>query len=107
MIPKKLWICSSEHYTLKKGSMKTPTEYLGVQIKTGRIDIMVSIAMLSCFLANPREGHLNEAMHIFAYLKAYDHSSLVLTIKIYLLMKVFSIVAIGPNSIWMNRRQFC
>jgi hypothetical protein len=45
-------------------------------IKLGRIDIMVSIAMLSRYLANPREGHLGEAIHVFAYLKAHDRSSL-------------------------------
>jgi hypothetical protein len=37
-------------------------------IELGRIDIMVSVAMLSRFLAAPREGHLNEVLHIFAYL---------------------------------------
>jgi hypothetical protein len=46
-------------------------------IELGGIDIMVSVAMLSCFLAAPREGHLNEVLHISAYLKEYDGSSLV------------------------------
>jgi hypothetical protein len=38
---------------------------------------MVSVAMLSCYLANPREGHLSEAMHVFTYLKAPDCLSLI------------------------------
>jgi hypothetical protein len=46
-------------------------------IELGRIDIMVSVAMLSRLLAAPCEGHLNEVLHIFAYLKEYDRSSLV------------------------------
>jgi hypothetical protein len=54
--------------------------FIGVlrwMIELGRIDIMVSIAMLSRYLANPREGHLSEAKHVFAYLKALDRSSLI------------------------------
>jgi hypothetical protein len=66
------------------------TGVLRWMIELGRIDIMVSIAMLSHYLANPREGHLSEAIYVFAYLKAHDRSSLVLTIKICLLMKVVS-----------------
>jgi hypothetical protein len=46
-------------------------------IELGRIDIMASVAMLSRFLANPQEGHLKQAIHAFAYLKAHDRSSLV------------------------------
>jgi hypothetical protein len=39
-------------------------------IELGWIDVMVSVAMLSRFLAAPREGHLNEVLE-------YDRSSLV------------------------------
>jgi hypothetical protein len=35
-------------------------------VELGRIDIVVAVAMLSRFLANPREGHLEEAFYIFA-----------------------------------------
>jgi hypothetical protein len=38
---------------------------------------MVNVAMLSRYLANPREGHLSEVIHFFAYLKAHDRSSLI------------------------------
>jgi hypothetical protein len=35
------------------------------------------VALLSQSLAAPREGHLEEVFHVFAYLKAHDRSSLV------------------------------
>jgi hypothetical protein len=38
------------------------------------VDIMVAVAMLSRFLASPREVHLEQAFLIFAYLKAHDRS---------------------------------
>ncbi len=47
-------------------------------VELGRIDIAVSVSMLSRYLASPREGHLEEAFHIFAYLKKHNHSSLVI-----------------------------
>jgi hypothetical protein len=43
----------------------------------GRIDILIDVAMLSRFLASPRRGHLDQAFHIFAYLKRYNRSSMV------------------------------
>jgi hypothetical protein len=43
----------------------------------GRVDILVPVAMLSRYLAAPREGHLTQAFHIFAYLKRYNKSTLV------------------------------
>ena len=43
----------------------------------GRIDILVDVAMLSRFLAEPRRGHLEQAFHIFAYLKKYDTSAMM------------------------------
>ena len=39
----------------------------GVEI--GRLDILLEVALLSAYLANPREGHLEAAFHIFGYLK--------------------------------------
>ena len=43
----------------------------------GRIDILVNVAMLSSFLVSPREGHLNQCFHIFAYLKKHKRSTMV------------------------------
>jgi hypothetical protein len=44
----------------------------------GRIDILVDVSMLSSYLALPREGHLDQVFHIFAYLKHHTRSKLVL-----------------------------
>jgi hypothetical protein len=43
----------------------------------GRVDILTPVALLSRFLAAPREGHLDAAFHVFAYLKKYNHRKLV------------------------------
>lgn len=37
--------------------------------KIGRVDILLEISLLSQYLASPREGHLQQVLHIFAYLK--------------------------------------
>jgi hypothetical protein len=42
----------------------------------GRIDILIDVAMLSRFLAAPREGHLQQAFHIFGYLKHHSRSTM-------------------------------
>jgi hypothetical protein len=46
-------------------------------IELGRIDIHVHVSMLCSFLSNPRQGHLDQAIHIFAYLKKYDRSTMI------------------------------
>jgi len=43
----------------------------------GRLDILVDVSMMSRFLAAPREGHLDQVFHIFAYLKKYSKSAMV------------------------------
>ena len=43
----------------------------------GRIDILVDVSMMSSYLVSPREGHLEQVLHIFAYLKKHDRSRLV------------------------------
>jgi hypothetical protein len=43
----------------------------------GRIDILVDVSKLSRFLAAPREGHLEQVLHVFAYLKRHPKSKLV------------------------------
>jgi hypothetical protein len=47
-------------------------------VELGRIDITVAVVLLSRFLAAPREGHLEQAFHIFAYLNCLERSRLVL-----------------------------
>jgi len=43
----------------------------------GRIDILHPVSLLSHFLAAPREGHLEQAFHVFAYLWKHNRPSLV------------------------------
>lgn len=43
----------------------------------GRLDIIVAVSLLSRYLAQGRIGHLQQAYHIFAYLKRYSRSKLV------------------------------
>jgi hypothetical protein len=47
-------------------------------IKLGRINIIVEVNLLAPFQACPREGRLKQMFHLFAYLKQYNQSSLVL-----------------------------
>jgi hypothetical protein len=43
----------------------------------GRVYILVDTTKMSPYLASPREGHLQQVLHIFAYLKAHKRSTLV------------------------------
>jgi hypothetical protein len=45
-------------------------------VELGRIDIHIHVSMLSSF-SSPRVGHLEQVLHIFAYLKHYDRSTMV------------------------------
>lgn len=44
----------------------------------GRLDISFAVSSLSRFSANPRQGHLVLALHLFGYLKKYTSRSLVM-----------------------------
>ena len=47
-------------------------EMIGVlrwAIELGRVDILHEVSILSQYQASPREGHMEEVLHIFAYLK--------------------------------------
>jgi hypothetical protein len=46
-------------------------------VELGRINIMVAVSMLSSHLMAPREGHLEQCFHIFAYLDAHENSTIV------------------------------
>jgi hypothetical protein len=46
-------------------------------IELGRIDIIVDVGLLARFQANPRQGHLEQMFHVFAYLKRHNRSALV------------------------------
>lgn len=46
-------------------------------VELGRVDICMEVSMMSSCLAMPREGHLGQVFHIFAYLKKYHNSEMV------------------------------
>jgi hypothetical protein len=46
-------------------------------VELGRIDICLETSMLSSHLAMPREGHLAQSYHVFAYLKKYHNTEMV------------------------------
>ena len=46
-------------------------------VELGRIDIIVETGMLSRFCVAPRLGHLEQVLHVFAYLKKHDRSAMV------------------------------
>jgi hypothetical protein len=46
-------------------------------VELGRIDIIVPVSLLSRYLVSPREGHLQQGFHIFAYLKQFNRARIV------------------------------
>jgi hypothetical protein len=46
-------------------------------VKTGHVDIATEVSMLSLYLALPREGHLEAALHIMGYLRLKHNSRLI------------------------------
>ena len=46
-------------------------------VELGRVDINVEVSMLSSHLALPREGHMQELLHVFAYLRKHLNSEMV------------------------------
>jgi hypothetical protein len=58
---------------LKVKGIRYYQELIGVMqwaIELGRVDIATEVSLLSSHLALPRAGHLQQAYHIFGYLKA-------------------------------------
>ena len=47
-------------------------------VELGRVDIGVEVSQLSSFLAYPRKGHMEAALHIMSYLCVKHNSRLVL-----------------------------
>jgi hypothetical protein len=46
-------------------------------VELGRIDIITEVSMLSTFLCMPREGHLDNVYHLFAYLSLHHNARVV------------------------------
>jgi hypothetical protein len=47
-------------------------------VELGRVDICLEVSMLSSHLALPRRGHMDQVLHIFAYLKVHHNAEIVL-----------------------------
>ena len=45
----------------------------------GRVDILLEVSLLSQYQANPREGHMEQLLHIFGFLKKHPKLSLYLS----------------------------
>ena len=43
----------------------------------GLVDILVAVSMLSRYVVSPRDGHLQQVFHLFAYLKHHKRSKMV------------------------------
>eukprot|EP00804_Cyclotella_cryptica_P021922 CCRYP_000873-RA/>CCRYP_000873-RA protein AED:0.30 eAED:0.30 QI:0/0/0/1/0/0/2/0/372 len=54
-----------------------PIGVLRWMCELGQIGICTEVSMLSSFAAMPREGHLEEALHVFSYLKSKSNSRLL------------------------------
>lgn len=46
-------------------------------VEMGRVDIACEVSMMSSYVAMPREGHLQQLFHMFAYLKRHHNSRIV------------------------------
>lgn len=46
-------------------------------VELGHIDIAIEVGMLSTFMCSPREGHLQQVLHMFAYLDKHKRSRVV------------------------------
>ena len=46
-------------------------------VELGRVDVCLEVSMMSSHMAMPREGHLNEVLHIFSYLRKYHNAEMV------------------------------
>ena len=46
-------------------------------VELGHVDICLETSMMSSHLALPREGHLDQVLHMFGYLKCYHNAEMV------------------------------
>ena len=67
-------------------------------IELGRVDMFVEVSQLSQFQALPRQGHLEAAYHIFAYLKHHETSRLAFDPK----MPNVNEAAFNTNADWRD-----
>jgi len=66
--------CSDKKVVLSDISLASTMRWM---IEIGRIDIATEVSLLSTYLAHPRDGHLESALHIMGYLKQKHNTRLV------------------------------
>mgnify|MGYP003326537431 FL=1 len=59
----------TQYYQELMGILRWATEL-------GRVDILTEVSMLSSYQANPRQGHMEQLLHIFSYIKRKPKMSL-------------------------------
>ena len=67
---------------LNETDVTTFQELIGVlrwAIEIGRVDILLEVSLLSQYQANPREGHFEQLLHIFAFLKKHPKLTLYMS----------------------------
>jgi len=42
-------------------------------VELGRVDVITEVSMLASYLCNPRDGHLDAALHLYSYLKSHHN----------------------------------
>ena len=47
-------------------------------VELGRVDVITEVSMLASYLANPRDGHLDAALHLYSFLRNKHNARLVL-----------------------------
>ncbi len=70
---------SEESPELKAHGVQRFQELIGQlrwAVEIGRVDILLETSLLSSYLAMPRVGHLEQAIHIFGYLKTHPKRKL-------------------------------
>ena len=66
---------------LNEGDQTYYQELIGIlqwATELGRVDILLEISLLSQYQACPREGHMEQLLRIFAFLKYHQKMSLYL-----------------------------
>ena len=59
---------------LKSDGVQYYQELIGMlrwAVEIGRVDILLEVSLMSSHLALPRQGHLEQVLHIFGYLKSH------------------------------------
>lgn len=75
-------------------------------IELGRIGIHVEVAFLASILAQPREGHLDQCLHVFAYLKKHTCSTMVFNDNLHNVDENVSFNPIRHNFTDILRKQY-